>query len=67
MRRGGSGGSTCFWKARSDWTLFLISMRIPLWYFYDVRELGGHGCGRDELSVCWLVVVVKAFENRSAR
>jgi hypothetical protein len=39
---------------------FSISMRAGLQHRCDVRELGGHGCGRDMLSVCWSVVVVKA-------
>lgn len=59
-----ASGSTCFWKARSDWTLFLNQHAAWLQHCRDVRELGGHGCGR-VLSVCWSVGVVMAVENRS--
>jgi len=43
---------------------FSISMSTRLQYCCDIRELGGHGCGRDVLSVCWSVVVVEAAEFR---
>lgn len=47
--------STCFWKARSDWTLFRNQYVSRVFAIsHNVREFGRHGCGSGgivELSV----------------
>lgn len=43
--------STCFWKARSDWTLFRSQqLSKTLAVSQHVRKFGGHGCGSGGLS-----------------
>jgi hypothetical protein len=38
--------STCFWKARSDWTLFCNQHLSRIFAkAHNVREFGRHGCG----------------------